>query len=152
MRFFKVFLAATILAVVLVPNAFAFAFNKLFPPALALFDRALENAELDETAYCNALWAVQRDNNKPPLDADRARRYLTACEPHAEKNPAIYINAACVHHELGDLDACRTALAAAKRHRLRKELAELAKDRRFKPLLGAGGRTRTDTPLKGRGF
>jgi len=106
-----------------------------FPGALALFDRVVALPGLDRATYCNALWAVQVDNNKLPLDPARARRYLATCQPHAEDNPPIYINAACVRYELGELDACLAALAAARRHRLHTELEQLRREPMFAALV-----------------
>ena len=64
---------------------------------------------------CNATWAVQADNNKLPVDQQRARHYLTRCLPYAPSNPAIYLNATCIAVELDDLAQALVHTANAKR-------------------------------------
>ena len=105
---------------------------KQFTPALVLFDRLVASSPKDLAVYTNALYAVQRDNNKLPLDRERARRYVAAATPHADANPPIYINLACVNLELGDRAAVDAAIAALKRHKLRKELKALLAEPMFK--------------------
>lgn len=64
---------------------------------------------------CNATWAVQADNNKMPVDAQRARNYLAKCLPYAPSNPAIYLNATCIAVELGDINEALNYTSLAKR-------------------------------------
>jgi tetratricopeptide (TPR) repeat protein len=81
--------------------------------AMKLYDAALEGP-IDYRACANPLYAVQRDNNHLRVDEPRARRYLQRCLPHAPKNPDIYLNAACVVLELGDLEGAMQLLSSAK--------------------------------------
>jgi len=102
--------------------------------ALLLFDRLLALPASDLTVFTNALYAVQADNNGRRVDRVRAARYVANATPHADANPAIYINLACVHLELGDRDAMFGALEAAKRHRVNDGLAMLRDQAMFAPL------------------
>ena len=73
-----------------------------YTDALRVYDAILPHRTLDLSAYCNALWVVQRDNTGLAIDPERARRYLDACLIHAPANPEIHMNASGVLMELGD--------------------------------------------------
>src|SRR5262249_25449098 len=88
----------------------------LFPESLDIFERLIQITGLAKTTYCNALWAVMSDNNKLPVQAERARRFIAACLPHGPQNPAIFYNVACIHFELGELDMVFASLAQAIEH------------------------------------
>lgn len=105
-----------------------------YAAALLLFDRLIELPASDLSVFANALYAVQRDNSKLPVDRVRGPKYIAAATPHAEANPPIYINIACVEQELGNRDKVLAALEAAKRHKLKIELAELRDAALFKSL------------------
>lgn len=90
--------------------------DKNYPAALELYNMIIELSSLEKTAYCNALWVVQSDNNKLPLDPERSRRFLQYCLPHAPENPAIFFNAACVYMELGERDKVLESLKNAVEH------------------------------------
>lgn len=112
---------------------YALAMRREFLPGLAMFDRIVDLPDLELSAYCNALWIVQADNNKLPVDAPRLRRYLEACLPHAPDNPAIYHNAAYCFLELGDEDGvCRMFQAAVSASY--EGLAAMRADALFAPL------------------
>jgi len=83
--------------------------------AMRVFDAIVHRKTLDLSAYCNALWVVQRDNTGLPVDVDRSRRYLSACLPHAPMNPAIHLNAAAVLMELDERDRAVDELIRASR-------------------------------------
>ncbi len=70
--------------------------------AVAVFDVALDLPEVDLSVYCNALCAVQRANNRMPLDRPRLRRFLGRALPYAPRNPSIFHNAVGCAFELGD--------------------------------------------------
>jgi len=105
-----------------------------FAASLHLFDRLIALPPDDLTVFANALYAVQSDNSKLPLDRVRSAKYLAAAAPHAEDNPPIYINIAGVEQELGNRERVLAALEAAKRHKLKSELAELRDSAQFKSL------------------
>ncbi len=83
--------------------------------AIAIFDEIVERADLPLEAYCNALWVVQHDNTKLPIDAARSRKYLATCVPFGASNPPIHLNAAGVCAELGEIEEAITNLVLAKR-------------------------------------
>jgi hypothetical protein len=84
--------------------------------ALALYDAALEG-ELPPGALANPLFAVQNDNNRLGIDANRARRYLERCLGNSpEDNPTIFLNASFVYMEIGEPDEAMRVLALAKKH------------------------------------
>ncbi len=87
-----------------------------FAAAIDLFDLLVDIEGLAKTTYCNALWVIQRDNNKLPLDPARARHFLARCLAHGPDNPAIFYNAACVHMELGERALVLSSLEAAVTH------------------------------------
>jgi hypothetical protein len=84
-----------------------------YSEALRIFDAIIEFGDLTLPHYCNALWVAQRDNTRLSVDAARSRRYLDACLLHAEANPAIHLNAACVFTELDEPDSAITQLLLA---------------------------------------
>jgi hypothetical protein len=89
--------------------------EKKYAEALDLIEIAIACRSMGDTNfYVTALWLIQEDNTKIPLDEKRARRFLRACLPRAKKNPAIYHNAACVFAELGDVGGVIAQLRAAK--------------------------------------
>jgi uncharacterized protein (TIGR02996 family) len=96
--------------------AFGFLQNKRHRDALRIYDAILEFSDLELEHYANALWVVQRDNTGLPVDAARARHYLERCLPHGPRNPTLYINAAGVYTELGELDTAIVQLVAAAEH------------------------------------
>jgi hypothetical protein len=134
-------------------EAFALAQQGKFAGALSLFDAVVEWPRLSavsgvaerrtpsvapseqSTWMCNALWAVQADNNKLPLDAARARRYVTLSLPYGPENPAIFFNAACVSFELGDRERALSLVSLAAHHRY-PNLAAIAREPLFEPLRG----------------
>jgi hypothetical protein len=108
-----------------------------YETALTLYDAALEG-ELPPGALANPLFAVQDDNNHLGVDQARSRRYLERCLRNApEENPTIFLNAAFVLMELGELDEAMRMLALAKKHGVRVKLHR--NERLFIPL-----RTRSD--------
>src|SRR5687767_2570213 len=90
--------------------------KKQIQAALEIFDVILAFPDLALEHYANALWVVQRDNTGLPVDAERSRRYLKACLPHAPKNPTLYINAAGVCMELAQPDDVIKNLLLAAQH------------------------------------
>jgi tetratricopeptide (TPR) repeat protein len=81
--------------------------------AMLVYDAALEGP-IQAGACANPLYAVQNDNNHLGVNEARARFYLARCLPHAPANPAIYLNAACVAVELGELEEALRLLELAK--------------------------------------
>ncbi len=96
--------------------------------ALQLFDELVWFPSRHLSVYANALYALLPENTQLPFDSARARRYLAACLPHAEKNPAIHINAAYVYYALGEPDLAidQWLYAAASRLDLTSHFAEPA--------------------------
>ena len=92
--------------------------RKRFRDTLGIFDVIIERKSLELYAYCNALWVVQHDNTGLPKDAERQRRYLEACAPHASMNPAIHLNSSGVWMELGEPDRAVDQLLQASRRRV----------------------------------
>lgn len=100
--------------------AYWLAKNGLFLESLEIFERLIELRGLAKTTYCNALWAVMSDNNKLPVQTERAQRFLAACLPLGPENPAIFYNAACIYFELGDKERVFVNLQAAIDHHYEK--------------------------------
>ena len=88
--------------------------RRSYHEALRVFDAIIELGDLEPAHYCNALWVVQRDNTQLEVDAARSRRYLAACLPHAESNPAIHLNAAGVYAELEEPEKAIEQLRLAR--------------------------------------
>ena len=88
--------------------------RKQYVEALRIFDAIVEFDDLAPAHYCNATWLVQKDNTGLDIDAARSRRYLAACVPHAPGNPAIFLNAAAVFTELGEIDEAISQLLLAR--------------------------------------
>lgn len=86
-----------------------------FARALVLFDSGLEG-RIHPGSAANPLFAVQNDNNHLGVVPERSRRYLDRCVPFGPKNPTIFLNAACVAVELGELDEAMALLTKAKAH------------------------------------
>jgi hypothetical protein len=88
----------------------------------------------EQQHYGFALWIIQASNTKIPLDHARARRFLEACLPHADKDATILHNAACVFAELEDVEGVLAQARAAKERgydamdALRKDCLELLPD------------------------
>ncbi len=85
--------------------------------AVGLFDVALDCKRLSPADYCNGLFAVHRAHGtEAQAEESQVRYFLNRCLPMADKNPAIYHNAACVLMDLGDrsavLDQFRYAIDA----------------------------------------
>lgn len=105
-----------------------------FPLALVLFDvvvalpdlgtaaidvssgAGVEHVGAQATWMCNATWAAQADNNKLPVDAARARRYIDRATPYAANNPPLFFNLACLAFEIGDHAAALRFISLAKQH------------------------------------
>ena len=110
-----------------------------FEDALRLFERLIDAPGLHKSVYNNALWAVMDDNNKMPVQHDRARRFLDACLPHGPDNPSIFYNAACAYFELDEINRVYEQLQLAIEHdyprpeQMRAEplFAPIADDPRF---------------------
>lgn len=82
--------------------------------ALTIFDDLIElPAKSQVDCWKNALWAVMPGNSGLPLDREKCLHYLKRSLPHTAK-PGLLWNVACVHKELGDIDACIKALEKAK--------------------------------------
>lgn len=112
------------------------------------FDLVIGLPGLDPWHYVTALWVVQTDNTHLPVDPERARRYLEAALPHADRTPAIYLNAACVVFELGETaqafeylkKAARAGSPGLEEVRNASMFASVAEDPRFLAALsGADG-------------
>ncbi len=83
--------------------------DEAWTTAIELFDLALsieaprpprERLEL----YANALYPLQHDNSKLPVDAGLNRRFLARTLPFGPHNPGIYFNAACLYVEMNEFD------------------------------------------------
>jgi hypothetical protein len=85
-------------------------------PARRLFDIIVTRPDLHPPTYTNALYAAQHENTGIAVDRDLDERLLDRCLPRAEREPAVYVNAACVYFELGDPDRAREMLDAAVDH------------------------------------
>lgn len=112
-----------------------------FERALRFFDGAIEGP-LDPRAGANPLFAVQNDTHHLGVMPERARKYLAACLPLAERNPAIWLNAAFVCMELDEPTRALDLLAEAKAagvkvraHRNERLFAPLRADPRFQALM-----------------
>lgn len=86
-----------------------------FADAIRVYDAILARPHLELSAYNNALWVVQHDNTGLPVAEARARRYLAHATPHAPMNPSIFLVAAGVLLELGEVDAAFEHLLFAAR-------------------------------------
>lgn len=109
--------------------------------ALAIYDSVLDG-KLEAAAAANPLYAVQAENNKLPIDAARHRRYIDTLVPFGPKNPAVFLNAACVACELESYDEAVQLLTQAKAHgfevrkyRNEASFAQLAKRADYKTLM-----------------
>lgn len=109
--------------------------SRRFVAAIEVFELLIDLPDLTQPTYCNALWAIQSDNNGLPVDPDRARRFLAACVPHGPDNPAIFFNAACVHMELGEHDQVLESIEAAIAHGYDK-LELMQRESLFAPIAG----------------
>jgi hypothetical protein len=89
--------------------------SRRFADALRVYDAIIERPHLELSAYNNALWVVQHDNTGLPVDEARARRYLAHAVRHAPMNPSIFLVAAGVKLELGEVDAAFENLVLAAR-------------------------------------
>lgn len=69
-----------------------------------ILNTEIHSNERDLSIYCNALYAVQHDNSGLGVDAKLNKEFLKKCLPYADRNPAIYFNAACLYAEMNDLD------------------------------------------------
>jgi hypothetical protein len=96
--------------------AYDLTMDDLWEGALRLFDYVLPNPHTPLTTYCNALYAVQDDNNELGVKPELARRFLALCLPHGPDNPAIFVNAACVYMELGEDEEVFRCFEAALEH------------------------------------
>ena len=127
---------ASAVRVVLVMNELAtgLAQSGKFEDALRIFDAATTVPWHDDpTLYGNALWAVQNDNHHLGVMPERARTYVARALPHGPRNPAIYANAICVLHELGERESAIEATRDAVRFRYAK-LDQLRGERLLDPL------------------
>ncbi|MER2562576.1 MAG: hypothetical protein ABTQ32_17760 [Myxococcaceae bacterium] len=86
-----------------------------FDKALTLFDAGLEG-RIHPGSAANPLFAVQDDNNHLGVVRERSRRYLDRCVPFGPQNPTVFLNAACVAVELGELEEAMALLTQAKQH------------------------------------
>ncbi len=84
-----------------------------YASAMMLFDAIVDSESPDLTIYANALYAVQADNSGLGVQPERARRYLDACLPYGPRNPGVFINAACVWIELGEVEQSLECLRQA---------------------------------------
>jgi hypothetical protein len=132
--------------------------GKQWLPAIAAFEIVIDTPRLELTAYNNALYAIMRDNNGVPVDRARHERFIQRALPHAQGNPSIFYNVACLQFELGDMDAVIENLALARKHglapaeQMRDEplFAPLRKDPRFVALF-ADLTPRTNAEAKAKG-
>ncbi len=86
-----------------------------FPDALAIYDDVVQARSLDPRICTSLLYAACSTNNGQPPQLERARVYLAATAPLAEKNPFIYLNGAELWCELGDFETAIAWLTKAKR-------------------------------------
>ena len=107
-----------------------------FEEALALCDDLITRADAPARALNNALWLISDDNTHLGIQPERARRYLSAAQPHGPKNPAIFYTGACLLIELGDVEQCLAWIALAVKHRI-PELEALENEPMFDPIRGS---------------
>lgn len=70
----------------------------------------------DLSAYCNALYVLQKDNTGLPVNYELNHLFLEKCLPFGSKNPAIYFNAACLYAEMNNVDAVFECIDLARKH------------------------------------
>jgi hypothetical protein len=120
----------------LVDLQYALILAKRWPVVRRVFDLIIERGDLDLSVYCNALYACERDTTGLPIDRAFDERILRRCLPHAEKNPAIYNNAACVYAELGEAEEVLAMLDKALAHGLHQLVADKRREPQFAALHG----------------
>ena len=107
--------------------------KKKFADALALFDHLIGYEWVETNTLVAATYAVSPSNNGAPADAKRIARYVEAALPHAEKEPALFYNTACLAFELGDTKTALARIRLAIDHGYEKP-KQIEKDAVFAPL------------------
>ncbi len=111
-----------------------------FEAAWRLYDAATTVPNhVDAMLYVNALWALLDDNHHRGVMTERSAVYLPRCLPHGPRKPAVFYNAACLCHELGDdekalayvRDAIRFGYDQLEQMRNDTGFGELRHDSRF---------------------
>lgn len=107
--------------------------KKKFADALALFDHLIGYEYVDTDTLVAATYAVSPSNNGMPIDRKRIERYVKAAIAHAEKDPALFYNTACLAFELGDAKTALARIRLAIDHGYPKP-KQIEKDAVFAPL------------------
>jgi len=113
--------------------AMELATKKKFADALALFDHLITYEYVETNTLVAATWAVLPSNNRSPLDRKRVARYVKAALRHAESEPALFYNTACLAFEMGDTKTALTRIRLALAHGW-KNPKQIEKDSVFAPL------------------
>jgi tetratricopeptide (TPR) repeat protein len=97
--------------------------EKRYAEAITVFALALNiNIEagketlVDLSMYCNALYAIQKDNNGLPINKQLNLEFLEKCLTWGPKNPAIFFNAACVYTEMEEFEHTYMCINLAKKY------------------------------------
>jgi hypothetical protein len=69
-----------------------------------LFDLLIKTSteHYDLSFYANAMWLLQEKNTQIPMQAETAKKFVSASENAGKKNPAVFYNAACLFVDMDD--------------------------------------------------
>jgi hypothetical protein len=127
--------------------------KKKFSDALALFDHLIHYEHVETSTLVAATYAVSPSNNGAPIDRKRVARYVKVALAHAEEEPALFYNTACLAFELGDEETALARIRLAIDHgygkpkQIEKDsvFAPMRKDPRFRAIFARGSKRRKKT-------